>query len=520
TVIEGNTYTLPECSFTAPEKYEFDTWDLGMPGANVTITGNTTITALWKQLPPEEYIVSFSAGEGSGEMANVTVIEGNTYTLPECSFTAPEKYEFDTWDLGMPGANVTISGNTTITALWKQLPPEEYTVSFSAGEGSGEMANVTVIEGNTYTLPECSFTAPEKYKFDKWDLGTPGTSIRVSGDITVRAIWKSSIVDNSSVTTLNITNGYAGKFAQKNENATFRVDAPIQQFIGAVIATNFTNRYTNESGIIGSTIFDLRKTDNKAILDYLSNDTSMLENEGNVLYFNKESGNVVGVISYNNENNNALFINNTGAMLTNNTYVKNTDQIFEMWNAREHFKDVNESALTGVPYLNLTQANVTNGSTIVTLTNEYLKTLEPGVYAIYFEFENGRAATIFAVENSTSVTPLPEEENGTESGSGNETENNTESGSGNETENNTGSGSGNETENNTGSGSGNETGTESGTGNETETGNNTDSGNTGNEKGENNAADTGSAGVIIYLMVAALLAGCVMSLSKGKKRRR
>ncbi len=532
TVIEGNTFALPECSFTAPEKHEFDTWNLGMPGANVTITGNTTITALWKQLPPEEYIVSFSAGEGSGEMANVTVIEGNTYTLPECSFTAPEKYEFDAWDLGAPGANITITGNTTITALWKQLPPEVYTVSFDAGEGSGEMANVTVIEGNTYTLPECSFTAPEKYEFDTWDLGMPGANVTITGNTTITAIWKSSIDDNSSVIALNITNGYAGKFAQKNENATFHVDAPIQQFIGAVIATNFTNRYTNESGIIGSTIFDLRKTDNKAILDYLSNDTSMPKNESSVLYFNKESGNVVGVISYNNENNNALFINNTGAMLTNNTYVKNTDQIFEMWNAREHFKEVNESALISVPYLNLTQANVTSGSTIVTLTNEYLKTLEPGVYAIYFEFENGRAATLFAVENSTSVTPLPEEENGTESGSGNETENNTGSGSGNETENNTGSGSGNETENNTesgsgnetgnntGSGSGNETGTESGTGNETETGNNTDSGNTGNERGENNAADTGSAGVIIYLMVAALLAGCVMSLSKGKKRRR
>ena len=141
-------------------------------------------------------------------------------------------------------------------------------------------------------------------------------------------------------------------------------------------------------------------------------------------------------------------------------------------------------------------ANVYSGSTVVELTGEYLRTLEPGIYAIYFEFENGRAATLFAVENSTSVTPPPEEENGT------------------------GSGSGNETGNNTGSGSGNETGTESGTGNETETGNNTDSGNTGNERGENNAADTGSAGVIIYLMVAALLAGCVMSLSKGKKRRR
>ncbi|MBQ3967856.1 MAG: InlB B-repeat-containing protein, partial [Lachnospiraceae bacterium] len=130
-------------------------------------TGNVearfTITA-----PPEVYTISFDAGGGSGEMANVTVIEGNTFALPECSFTAPAKHEFYEWTLGEPGANVTITGNTTITALWKQLPPEEYTVSFDAGEGSGEMANVTVIEGNTFALPECSFTAPAKHEFYKW----------------------------------------------------------------------------------------------------------------------------------------------------------------------------------------------------------------------------------------------------------------------------------------------------------------------------------------------------------------
>ena len=190
----------------------------------------------------------------------------------------------------------TITGNTTITAVWKELPPEVYTVSFDAGEGSGEMANVTVIEGNTYTLPECSFTAPAKHEFYEWTLGEPGANVTITGNTTITALWKSSIYDNSSVIALNITDGYAGKFAPNNENATFRVDAPIQQFIGAVIATNFTNHCTNESGIIGSTIFDLRKNDNKAILDYLSNTTTH-KIEGNVLYFNKESGNVVGVIS-------------------------------------------------------------------------------------------------------------------------------------------------------------------------------------------------------------------------------
>ncbi|MCR4928195.1 MAG: InlB B-repeat-containing protein, partial [Lachnospiraceae bacterium] len=456
----------------------------------------------------------------SGEMANVTVIEGNTFALPECSFTAPAKHEFDKWTLGEPGANVTITGNTTITALWKQLPPEVYTVSFDANGGSGSMDNATVTEGEAYSLPECAFTK-EGYEFETWDRGMPGANVTITGNTTIIAQWRiqkdnstSEIVVNETVTLLNITDVSNRVIHSNTSNAVFRIDENISCFMGAIIGTNLTVRLENATSN-GVTVFDL-KTLNDTRINYLVNNT-FLEKQGNSiqnLCFDSSSSSVVGAFIYNNESNN------------------NESDFYYKWRKRElpsdNFRtDVGFNSTVGfnsanmnITFLNNFQARVYSGSTVVELTGEYLRTLEPGIYAIYFEFENGRAATLFAVENSTSVTPPPEEENGTGSGSGNETENNTGSGSGNETENNTGSGSGNETENNTGSGSGNETGTESGTGNETETGNNTDSGNTGNERGENNAADTGSAGVIIYLMVAALLAGCVMSLSKGKKRRR
>ncbi len=145
-----------------------------------------------------DFTISFDAGGGSGTMASVSVKSG-AYTLPSCTFTAPGGKEFDKWDLGAPGASITVSGDLTLTAIWKEKatePAQTFTVSFNAGGGSGSMSAVTV-EAGSYTLPGCSFTAPAGKEFDHWDLGAPGTSITVSGDITVYAVWKDAVPPES-----------------------------------------------------------------------------------------------------------------------------------------------------------------------------------------------------------------------------------------------------------------------------------------------------------------------------------
>ena len=63
--------------------------------------------------------VTFAANGGTGTMAAVTVVKNTSYTLPDCTFTAPEGKEFDKWDLGAPGASVTINKDTVVTAQWK-----------------------------------------------------------------------------------------------------------------------------------------------------------------------------------------------------------------------------------------------------------------------------------------------------------------------------------------------------------------------------------------------------------------
>ena len=206
-------YTLPECTFTAPEGKTFMYWELHNdesgfygcynPGDNVSLySGKNTIVAAWKDLPA----ITFDAGEGSGIMAGrILDMEPAEFTLPDCEFEAPEGKTFDYWYVSSPsysggyyaGETITLSsGITTITALWKDLP----SITFDAGEGSGTMDSIVLdTEPAVYVLPECEFTAPAGMQFYYWSVSNgyetfgcyPGDSFEFrSGNYTVTAVWQ------------------------------------------------------------------------------------------------------------------------------------------------------------------------------------------------------------------------------------------------------------------------------------------------------------------------------------------
>ena len=202
-VQKGKTYTLPECTFTAPNKMEFDCWEIGgkqyQPGDRITVTDDVTVSALWKDAPAEVYTVTFLSNGGTGTMAPVEIEEGSPCTLPACAFTAPEGKAFDHWEIDgrayVPGNAIAVTGNVSVRAVWKKLDtaPVTCTVTFLSNGGAGTMAPVEIEEGSPYTLPACAFTAPEGKAFDHWEIGGrtyhPGDRISVTGDITVRAVY-------------------------------------------------------------------------------------------------------------------------------------------------------------------------------------------------------------------------------------------------------------------------------------------------------------------------------------------
>ena len=198
-VNENSTFELPACLFVAPVNKEFKAWSVGgvekNVGDEITITADTTVTAVWQFI---KVTVSFAAGEGTGTMDSVQVDKGSSYTLPVNGFTAPDGKRFKSWSIGgnpaSVGASIVINGNTTVTALWEDLPTM-HAVSFNANGGTGSKAAEQVEHGTYFTLPANPFTALEGKVFAGWAFTANGSkieaaTIQVNNDVTLFALWK------------------------------------------------------------------------------------------------------------------------------------------------------------------------------------------------------------------------------------------------------------------------------------------------------------------------------------------
>ena len=157
------------------------------------------------------FTITFDGNGGTWKMDPVTVEENTEYELPGSSFIAPEGKEFDGWLVNgkkkNPGDRITVTSNLTIQAQWRDKAPEQVTVSFNAGEGSGTMAEQKVNVGSNYQLPANGFTAPNGKEFKAWSVNNeeknPGDFITVNANTTITAIWKDKAPGTYSITTVN-----------------------------------------------------------------------------------------------------------------------------------------------------------------------------------------------------------------------------------------------------------------------------------------------------------------------------
>ena len=219
---KGDQITLKA---TANEGYIFQEWQVISGGVTVAEDKFTLgkedvkLKAVFKAVT---YTVHFDPNGGEGTMEDATVNYGEQLTLPECGFEAPENQEFDAWDAGKPGDEIDVTGDMTVKALWKDVEPptpDTFTITFDSNGGSGEMEAARVNAGEKYTLPECGFTAPENQEFDAWDVGKPGDEIDVTGNMTVKALWKDKTVQTFTVTFMS-NGGSAVEPQTVNENET------------------------------------------------------------------------------------------------------------------------------------------------------------------------------------------------------------------------------------------------------------------------------------------------------------
>lgn len=128
-----------------PEGYCFFDSD----GTPVTILENNSSYCIGEE--PTKYTITFDANGGEGNMEGDNVYEGIDYTLPECTFTAPEGKMFKAWQIGeeecQPYQTVTIEDNTAIKALWTAYVPQ-IVIKMHDSYGDGWHGDAIVVKMN------------------------------------------------------------------------------------------------------------------------------------------------------------------------------------------------------------------------------------------------------------------------------------------------------------------------------------------------------------------------------------
>ena len=157
--------------------------------ASINIQSNIELSAVWadgEDTNEYKYTVTFNPNDGTGEMESVADVVGE-YTLPACTFEAPENKTFAGWRVngqGMPLAPdtvINVASDIELVAFYlgNEIPEEfkdTHSVRFNANGGEGTMKQIDYVKGS-YILPGCAFTAPEGKHFAGWRVyGDPNAA--------------------------------------------------------------------------------------------------------------------------------------------------------------------------------------------------------------------------------------------------------------------------------------------------------------------------------------------------------
>ena len=132
-------------------------------------------------------------GNGTANSSHNWGVEGKKIYLKA---SPNEGYKLKEWQVISGGVTIaddkfTVGNeNVEIKAVFEKIPPEKCTVSFDVNGGSGNMDQVVIDKESDFILPSSTFVAPSGKEFDKWDKGDVGTSIKITSDITLKAVWK------------------------------------------------------------------------------------------------------------------------------------------------------------------------------------------------------------------------------------------------------------------------------------------------------------------------------------------
>lgn len=147
------------------------------------------ITITWEPAEFESFNVTYQAGEVSADPVVESIEEGSIISLAANTFTAPEGKIFNGWKLEgeenirEAGSKYTVTEAVTFVAQWISV----YTITYKAGEGTGDDVVVENVPVGNYQLAENTFTAPESKEFAGWKLNNEGDVLAANSDFEVTA---------------------------------------------------------------------------------------------------------------------------------------------------------------------------------------------------------------------------------------------------------------------------------------------------------------------------------------------
>lgn len=131
TCLEGDTITITTISPTK-ESCTFKWWASGdetyRPGATITVTSNMDLTAVWEEVEPEFFIVTFDLDGGSWSLADpysVRCESGSVIKTSDVGSPTRESYSLGGWCCNgttySPDALITVTSNMTFEAVWDEI---------------------------------------------------------------------------------------------------------------------------------------------------------------------------------------------------------------------------------------------------------------------------------------------------------------------------------------------------------------------------------------------------------------
>ena len=216
--------------------YTFGGWGSGgsmgpgttyQPGQTFTISGSTTLTAVWN-LNPTTYTVIFMPNGGTGSMANQSASTPTNLTLNTFTRTG---YTFTSWkELSdgscctnyLNGGNYGFGSNITFYAQW--AVNSTFTVTYNGNGQTGGTAptdSTAYASGATVAVAGQNGLSRTGYTFGGWGSGggvgpsttyQPGQTFTISGNTTLTAVWNL----NATYTVTFMPNGGTGSMATQS----------------------------------------------------------------------------------------------------------------------------------------------------------------------------------------------------------------------------------------------------------------------------------------------------------------